>query len=562
MTDEQVRRISVLLRPGVWLQLVAGTEKYTVVVLEQKVDSIRLKLFAKGITDMENWDGLSFTLSFEKESSPLSYLTEFWSDRKSLVKMPGWANFLMAHHGMALPVMGKTKSIKFYSGNLNHSQQNAVTKALAPRQNILSIQGPPGTGKTAVVAEIIQQVARSGKKILVLAPSRKAINNVSARVHQLIQNPSYHCNVTHGSGTLSINDRIRSHDDFSTLEAFLPVSSDLDSQIEDSTSMKRFNQAMRLKATLKTQILEHAKVVYSTIQSSVVRQLQYHKFQPDYVVIDEAAQTWECVAWQAALLAPKVIFVGDQNQLTASAMSAKAAENGLTRTVMEHIEKNFGKTLQTRLTKQYRANEKIMRWSNEVFYDGEIEADESVKNITIDELLQNPKGGLIKDPIVFYDTAEAGHFYREKRTQGISFENPGEANVLIAHVKRLIEAGIRQEDIGIITPYTGQVRLLREANLGLENVLISTVDGFQGGEHEVILLSLVRSNNNQSIGFLTDLRRMNVSLTRAKRQLFIVGDSRMLQVEPALKRLHEILLEEGKVVTLKETKKTAGKAKH
>ncbi|CAD5221085.1 unnamed protein product [Bursaphelenchus okinawaensis] len=549
VSDAELARIYATLKPGAWVQVIAGNDRFLMVVLNLGVDSIRLKFKGNVLFDLNNYSDVSFTISTERESGPIDYLAHIWLDKKKIAKMPGWSNFLMAHHGKALPMLGKTKNVKFFARTLNKSQQEAVTKALNPRQTILSIQGPPGTGKTAVVAEIVQQVAKSGKKILVLAPSRKAINNVSSRVHQQIRNSQGHFNVTHGEAALSINDRIKSHDDFHRLEAFLPSPSDLWSS-EDKTSMNKYNHAMMLKNDLKTEILTDAKVVYSTIQSSTVRQLDSFKFQPDYLVIDEAAQTWECVAWHAALLAPKVIFVGDQYQLTSTCVSAEAAEQGLNKTVMEYIEKEFGHNLQTRLKKQYRSNAKIMRWSSETFYEGEIEADESVAEITVDDLITNDKVTVDRDPILFFDTCKRGDAYKERRSDGNSYFNQGEAFLILEHVKKLVEAGVKQTDIGIITPYAGQVRYIRSlmVNNNLKDVIVSTVDGFQGGEHEVICLSFVRSNRKRIIGFLNDLRRMNVSLTRAKRQLVIVADSRMLQEEKALKRLHEILEEEAKVI--------------
>jgi len=190
---------------------------------------------------------------------------------------------------------------------------------------------------------------------------------------------------------------------------------------------------------------------------------------------------------------------------------------------MERVLKELGVGISRRLTTQYRMHEAIMGFSSEAFYESTLVADESVRGHLLTDIPSVQPGALTSQALTFIDTAGAG-YDEELEPEGESRRNPQEAEVVVKQVQLLVEAGMAPRDIAVIAPYSAQVRLLREM-LTSEGVEVDTVDGFQGREKEAIVISLVRSNGNNEIGFLGDTRRMNVALTRARRKLIVVGDS-------------------------------------
>jgi superfamily I DNA and/or RNA helicase len=196
-----------------------------------------------------------------------------------------------------------------------------------------------------------------------------------------------------------------------------------------------------------------------------------------------------------------------------------------------------GPTLVRRLEVQYRMHADIMCFSSEEFYDGALRADASVAAHRLCELPGVTETELTTTPIHFIDTAGAG-YDEEPEPEGESRLNPREAALVVRKVRDLLDAGVSPRDVGVITPYSAQVRLLRD-RLAIPGMEIDSVDGFQGREKEVIVLSLVRSNVENEIGFLADVRRTNVALTRARRKLLVVGDSATLAVLPFYRRLFE-----------------------
>lgn len=184
---------------------------------------------------------------------------------------------------------------------MNHSQKEAIARALDPRHHLLSIQGPPGTGKTMVVIEIIQQASKAGKNVLVLAPSHKAVDNISQRISGLVPNQRPHCQTNFGGGPITINNRIKSHESFDEIElAILQANDEFDGDDKSRELLRK--RGTRMKINLQTKILNDANVIYGTIGCALVRNLRKYNFKPDIVIIDEAAQTYECTAWHAALL--------------------------------------------------------------------------------------------------------------------------------------------------------------------------------------------------------------------------------------------------------------------
>jgi len=260
------------------------------------------------------------------------------------------------------------------------------------------------------------------------------------------------------------------------------------------------------------------------------------------VVIDEATQATEPSCLIPLIKARKAIMAGDHKQLPPTILNPDAG--ALSFTLFERLVRLFPKaTYMLRI--QYRMNETIMKFPSEKFYNGALIAAESVKDIKLSDLVKSlPRHPALDDtPVVFIDTG--GKFLEKTRPGSFSKYNPEEARLVKEIVDKLVEAGLSAEKIGVITPYKDHEDYLKSR---IKDVEIHTVDGFQGREKEVIVLSLVRSNPQEEIGFLSDLRRLNVAITRAKRKLIIIGDQSTLSSHPVYQDLLEFIKKSGKIV--------------
>jgi predicted DNA helicase len=244
-------------------------------------------------------------------------------------------------------------------------------------------------------------------------------------------------------------------------------------------------------------------------------------------VIDEACQSTEPGCWIPLLHANRLVLAGDHCQLPPTVVSTQAAREGFDRSLLERLVDHYGEAITRRLSVQYRMHQKIMEFSSERFYNHELVAEASVRGHLLSDLpTVTAVDVLTSEPVTFIDTAGAG-YDEELEPDGESRRNPSEGQLVLRKLAELRDAGLRSRDIGIITPYAAQVRWLREHTEDAQ-LEIDTVDGFQGREKEAILISLVRSNQKNEIGFLADTRRMNVALTRARRKLIVIGDSATL----------------------------------
>ncbi len=246
----------------------------------------------------------------------------------------------------------------------------------------------------------------------------------------------------------------------------------------------------------------------------------------DLVVIDEACQCTEPSVWQAVLRAGRLILAGDHCQLPPTILSDEAARDGMNRSMMQRLVEREGDSIFRRLTVQYRMNEAIMDFSSGEFYDGTLVADTSVRTHTLEDVPGVQPTEVTANVLEFIDTAGAG-FEEELESEGSSKLNPKEAKLVIRFVRELIDSGVAADEIAVIAPYAAQSRYLR-TRLDVPGLEIDTVDGFQGREKDVVLITMVRSNGEGEIGFLSDERRMNVALTRARRKLTVIGDSATL----------------------------------
>jgi len=290
-------------------------------------------------------------------------------------------------------------------------------------------------------------------------------------------------------------------------------------------------------------LFEHAQVICCTPVTSTNKALAKKKF--DTLFFDEASQALEAISWIPLLKCNRVIFSGDHFQLPPVVKSIKAKQEGLDKTMLDRCIQHD--TISTLLTRQYRMHQSIMSFSNAYFYNNELEADATVKDTL---LSTNEDIDILHVPIELVDTAGCS-FDEFQNPESLSLSNKGEADLLFKHLELLLQqyqlSGETQKiDVGIISPYKEQIELLKEklqafdySSFPIHEMAIKTIDGFQGEECDVIYISLVRSNPTSEIGFLSDIRRMNVALTRAKKKLVVIMDTATIGNHPFYKSFIE-----------------------
>ncbi len=421
---------------------------------------------------------------------------------------------------------------------LNDSQHDAVLK-MHSTTDFLAIHGPPGTGKTTTLVEGIRQLCQREATILVTAPSNTAADLLTEKLAEK------GLNVVR-IGHISRVDEAVLHHTLDYQLATHPESKHIKKvrmeAAEARRQAKRFRRnfggeeraerkmlyaeakdlsewAIQLEDKLIDQLLTGANVITCTLVGAAHPLLHRRTFRT--VVIDEAAQALEAAAWIAISKGSRVIFAGDPLQLPPTVKSYKAGKGGLSKTLLEKVmERTPNVHL---LDTQYRMNELIMEFSNRQFYDGLLTADKKVAHHLLD-IADN-------QPIIFVDTAGCGFDEQADKT-GQSKYNSEEFYLIREHLYQLADAYLGKEmpTIALISPYREQVNFMlttirEEALLSTLPIRVDTIDGFQGQENEIVIISLVRSNGKGEIGFLSDYRRMNVAMTRAKKQLIVVGDS-------------------------------------
>lgn len=433
---------------------------------------------------------------------------------------------------------------------LNEPQREAVRLALTAR-DVALIHGPPGTGKTTAVVELIRRAVRRGQKVLACAPSNLAVDNIFER---LLAAGERAVRLGHPARVLP---ELRAH----TLDLLVDDHPDVRlarKLVKEALALfRRANRytrarpepgarretrqearsllldARRLEAQAVEHILDTADILCATTTGLDSELLGTRRF--DLAVIDEASQSTEPGCWIPLLRADRVVLAGDHCQLPPTVTSPEAAAAGFGISLFERLIALHGPAIARRLTVQYRMHEAIMDFSSLEFYDGELTADDSVRRHLLTDLPGVAPAPLTESAVEFLDTAGAS-FDEEIEPDGQSRLNPSEAALVRRKVQGLLDAGVAPGEIAVIAPYAAQVRLLREL-LPVSGLEIDSVDGFQGREKEAVVISLVRSNPTGEIGFLADVRRMNVALTRARRKLLVVGDSATLSAHPFYRRL-------------------------
>ena len=427
-----------------------------------------------------------------------------------------------------------------FSASLNPSQQEAVRFALAA-EDLAIIHGPPGTGKTTTVVELICQAIDRGEKVLACAPSNTAVDNLlkrlvaagrkvvrighPARVDERLRDYTLDVQASRQEITTIVRDMQREAEGlFRQAGRFTRAKPAPGAKQDMRREAKRLKADARLleQQAVKT-VLDEADVVCGTTAFNEAL-LGDRRF--DMAVIDEACQSTEPGCWIPVMRAERIVLAGDHCQLPPTVLSAEAAREGLTISLLERLVERYGKSVTRRLDVQYRMHTRIMQFSSGQFYSDTLEAHESVASHLLHDLPGIELSALTTEPVTFIDTAGAD-WSEELEPDGQSKRNPQEGALLLRKVRQLHAAGLNLRDIAVIAPYAAQVRWLREA-WDADDLEIDTVDGFQGREKEAVLISCVRSNPTGEIGFLADTRRMNVALTRARRKLIVVGDSATL----------------------------------
>ncbi len=445
---------------------------------------------------------------------------------------------------------------------LNVTQEEAVNHVLAAKE-VSIVHGPPGTGKTTTLVEAIYETLHRENQVMVCAQSNTAVDWISEKLVDRginvlrIGNPT---RVNDKMLSFTYERRFESHPDYSELWGIRKAIREIQSSFrkkshsEKETARNRLSRlrfrATELEVQIDTDLFSEARVIACTLVGSANRVLTNHTFTT--LFIDEAAQALEAACWIAIGKADRVILAGDHHQLPPTIKCIEAARGGLDRTLMQKVAANKPETVSL-LKIQYRMHEDIMRFSSHWFYQDELKAAPEVSQ----------RGILAYDtPVVWFDTADCD-FEEDRLSESMSRINKQEAVLLVEQLQTYIEKITKERvldesiDFGLISPYKSQVQYIRgliKRNAFFKPfrklITVHTVDGFQGQERDVIMISLVRANDQGNIGFLNDLRRMNVAITRARMKLIILGDASTLTKHTFYRELYKYITAHGHVIQI------------
>ena len=444
---------------------------------------------------------------------------------------------------------GKTETYTFEPMSfpwLNATQERAVNEVMRAK-DVAVVHGPPGTGKTTTLVEAIFETLRREPQVLVCAQSNMAVDWISERLVDRgievlrIGNPT---KVNDKMLSFTYERRFEAHPDYPQLWAMRKA-------LREAKAHRRANhdkidrlksRAIELELRITSDLFASARVIACTLAGSASRVLEGMKFPT--LFIDEAAQALEAACWIAIRKAGRVVLAGDHCQLPPTIKSLEAMQGGLGKTLMERIVETNPQVV-TLLKVQYRMNDQIMHFSSEWFYHGQVESAPEVRNRSVLDL---------DTPMQWVDTSDMD-FKEQFVGESYGRINKDEALLTLSTLQSYFEKIGKQHilderlDVGIISPYRAQVQFLRHLVAHTpffkpykRLISVNTVDGFQGQERDIILISLVRANDSGQIGFLRDLRRMNVAITRARMKLIILGDASTMTRHPFYKRLYDYIL--------------------
>jgi predicted DNA helicase len=469
-------------------------------------------------------------VTWERLAAGLARVRDAREGRRWHAVLAGGApRFLASAPGAALPPLAP----------LNPEQRQALE--LADRAlDLALVHGPPGTGKTTVLVEVVRRAAARGERVLATASSNLAVDNLLERLAAA----GLACiRVGHPARVLptllahTLEARAAEHEAARIARGLVEEALALRraarrrkasrgpgrfslSRAQEREARVLLEEARSLEARAESEVLGRAQVVLATLTSLDARALAGRRFA--VAVVDEATQALEPAVYLALLRADRAVLAGDHLQLPPTVLSAAAQEGGLGISLFERLADAGGGVARVTLAEQHRMNERIMAFPSEALYGGRLRAHPAVAAWAVDDA-----------PLEWVDTAGRG--FEEEVPEGSgSRQNPGEADLAAAEVERVLALGVEAGEIAIISPYDAQVQRLRQllADHAERGVEIDTVDGFQGREKDAVIVSLVRSNEGGEVGFLADVRRMNVALTRARKKLVVIGDGATVTRHP------------------------------
>ena len=514
-----------------------GEEPVKGVLLSSDGKQGELRLFAPDFPDWIEDEGVGIKLTPDTRTTSImrKALNDIsFNDRSSNL----FNKIHSSEHVLNRDQKTEQTNLIFLNKNLNDSQKKAV-EGMVIDDEFMILHGPPGTGKTTTLIEGIVQLAALGQKIIVSAPSNTAVDNLAKGL------------INKKLKILRIGNNMKVD---AEIFPFTPegklIESKQDKEIKklrirademrkmSNQYKRRFGKDEREQRNLLIKEVKSIRAQIKDIQRYNEEKLfaeaqvilgtpiglmddQAKKIDFDTLIIDEAGQCLEPLAWCIFPMANKIILAGDHLQLPPTVLSDKAIQLGFNKSILESCFRKFS-TIYF-LDTQYRMRESIAQFSNNYFYEGRLKTSKDLLSIA--------------EHIVFFDTAGTG-YEEERGPDGISVQNKGEIEI----VAKIIEIEkLNLSKTAFISPYAGQVSCARE--ILPKNLRLSTIDSFQGQEEETIIISLVRSNEEGQIGFLKDHRRMNVALTRAKEKLYIIGDSTTLSKDPYFDSLFNYLEE-------------------